>query len=665
MKRLLGFAVALLLSTNAFAQPVQQSGPITPNTAAIWSGTGIIKGGNTATDSPLTTFGVTRDAADAICVSSARSTAAGRNQLCFQAATSGPARISLNNFGTAAPQSLNFVINGITYPFPGSLSQLTIGVTPVVGGFEGTCLFVSGGLVGNQTCAASSISSLTGDVTAAGPGAAAATLATVNGNVGTFGSTTVVPLVTVNGKGLITSITNATIAISANTQLNGTTLAGSVVSSSLTSLGTIGTGIWQGTLISPTFGGTGINNGSNTLTLAASLATTGTGSPTLAFPATNPFTYTFQNSSDTIVGRATTDTLINKTLTTPTINGAALSGTLSGTPAFSGANFVTYANIVVPGAATIVGNPTATAGSNQTAFTINGLVDITTPSSTLDFIPIFNHTTGTIQRTTANELITAAGGGVTSIAGNAGAFTLSTGITNSVNDIRLVVPVTAPNGGTGVVSPTAHTIPINAGASAQLNTGVGTLGQALVSGGVGVDPSYKSGAHVLLNTLTVSSSANLQDTTSITASYNEYEIVFENLVTSTSNSSLILLAHSGGTFQTTTYVNTTGTVANGAFAGTAADVTSVEVGAFSQATAVPGLSGTIRVYAPALAAAPKHWSGLVAFNNNSSGLTSVFVSGLWNGGNGAVDGFEVCFSTTSPTCTGNITSGVVKIYGIL
>lgn len=122
MKRLLSFVAALLLATNVWAQSVQQSGSVTPNTSPIWSGTGIIKGGNTATDSPLTTFGVTRDAADAICVSSARSNAVGRNQLCLQAATSGAAKISLQNYGTATAQDLQFVINGnaVTIPTGGT-----------------------------------------------------------------------------------------------------------------------------------------------------------------------------------------------------------------------------------------------------------------------------------------------------------------------------------------------------------------------------------------------------------------------------------------------------------------------------------------------------------------------------------------------------------------
>lgn len=50
------------------------------------------------------------------------------------------------------------------------------------------------------------ITALTGDVTATGPGSVAATLATVNGNVGSFTNTTL----TVNGKGLITAASNGT-----------------------------------------------------------------------------------------------------------------------------------------------------------------------------------------------------------------------------------------------------------------------------------------------------------------------------------------------------------------------------------------------------------------------------------------------------------------------
>jgi len=51
----------------------------------------------------------------------------------------------------------------------------------------------------------------TGDATTSA-GASALTLATVNSNVGSFGSSSSIPVVTVNGKGLVTSVTTATVA---------------------------------------------------------------------------------------------------------------------------------------------------------------------------------------------------------------------------------------------------------------------------------------------------------------------------------------------------------------------------------------------------------------------------------------------------------------------
>lgn len=115
------------------------------------------------------------------------------------------------------------------------------------------------------------ITALTGDATAAGPGSVALTLATVNGNVGSFGSSTSIPSFTVNAKGLITAASGNVVIAPAGT-LTGTTLAANVVTSSLTTVGTIGTGTWQGTTITVGVGGTGLT----TLTSHALLAGAGT-----------------------------------------------------------------------------------------------------------------------------------------------------------------------------------------------------------------------------------------------------------------------------------------------------------------------------------------------------------------------------------------------------
>jgi len=57
------------------------------------------------------------------------------------------------------------------------------------------------------------ITALTGDATASGPGSVALTFATVNSNVGSFGSASSVGAFTVNGKGLVTAASSTSIQI--------------------------------------------------------------------------------------------------------------------------------------------------------------------------------------------------------------------------------------------------------------------------------------------------------------------------------------------------------------------------------------------------------------------------------------------------------------------
>lgn len=94
-------------------------------------------------------------------------------------------------------------LNGLT----GTLSLLPgsgISITPSGGSITIT----------NTGSGGSAITALTGDGTASGPGSAALTLATVNSNLGSFGSATTVPALTVNAKGLITAVTSTTIQLS-------------------------------------------------------------------------------------------------------------------------------------------------------------------------------------------------------------------------------------------------------------------------------------------------------------------------------------------------------------------------------------------------------------------------------------------------------------------
>ncbi len=106
------------------------------------------------------------------------------------------------------------------------------------------------------------ITALSGDVTGTGPGTAATTLATVNSNVGTFGSASSVATVTLNGKGLATAATNTPIQIAESQVTNLVTdLAGKQGIITLTTTGSSGAATLIGnTLNIPQYSGGGSGN---------------------------------------------------------------------------------------------------------------------------------------------------------------------------------------------------------------------------------------------------------------------------------------------------------------------------------------------------------------------------------------------------------------------
>jgi len=92
-------------------------------------------------------------------------------------------------------------------------------------------------------------------------------------------------------------------------------------SASLTTVGTIGTGVWNGTIISPTYGGTGINNSSYTITLGGNISTAG------SLTTSGSYAITITSTAATSVTLPTSGYIMSSV--------TALPGAVSGTPSSS------------------------------------------------------------------------------------------------------------------------------------------------------------------------------------------------------------------------------------------------------------------------------------------------------------------------------------------
>jgi len=102
--------------------------------------------------------------------------------------------------------------------------------------------------------------------------------------------------------------------------LTGTTIANTVVTSSLTTVGVIGTGAWQGSVVTGTYGGTGVNNGSSLITIGGSVTFSGA------------FTTTFTITGNTSLTLPSSGTLLTTTaanVLVPTLRNASAASYLT------------------------------------------------------------------------------------------------------------------------------------------------------------------------------------------------------------------------------------------------------------------------------------------------------------------------------------------------
>ena len=226
--------------------------------------------------------------------------------------------------------------------------------------------------------------------------------------------------------------------------------------------------------------------------------------------------------------------------------------------------------------------------------------------------------------------------------------------------------LTVPFGGVGIEAYSVGDLLVATTATALVRLAAGTTGFLLQTRSTSTTPQWVGGS-VLLNTILPNNVATAGDTTSLTSTYRNYLITFENIVPATSIGVTFQLqvATTGTSFISGNYVSWNSHVIGGAGANTSSTTVILLNGTLATTTlgngTTYGLNGFVRVFNPAATTFRKYFVGQVAYLTGTTSGTGNFgygfVSGYWDGGNDAISGIQ--FSMT----TGNIQTGVIRIYG--
>ena len=164
-------------------------------------------------------------------------------------------------------------------------------VTSVGQTFTGGLISVSGSPVTGAGTLALTVAGTSGGIpyfssssTWASSAALAANAIVIGGGAGAS------PVTTTTGTGVLTAIGNNVNSAGGLITSAVTSLGSLTSASSLATVGTITSGTWNGTIIGSTYGGTGVNNGSNTITLGGNLTMSGAFPTTLAVTASTSLT---------------------------------------------------------------------------------------------------------------------------------------------------------------------------------------------------------------------------------------------------------------------------------------------------------------------------------------------------------------------------------------
>lgn len=459
------------------------------------------------------------------------------------------------------------------------------------------------------------ITALTGDGTASGPGSVAFTLATVNGNVGSFGTATQVSTFTVNAKGLITAASNTAIQITESQVTNLTTDLSGKASTDLSNL--TSTAINQNLIFnktsplvsspdaSTTTQGMVFRSGSSTGANASASGTVLVQSGDKTAGSGNSGTATFQSG---LVQSGTSGAVIVASGIANVTSGASGVVTIQSgnTPGAgnSGAVNLTSGNSVSAASGDIV-LQTGTAGTTRGVISLNGLSinanstkinNVTDPTSLQDAATKSYVDVGLATKQATGNYITALTGDITASGPGSVASTLATvnsnvgSFTNANITVNAKGLVTAAANGTatsGTVTSVAATVPSVLSISGSPITTSGTLaisysGTALpvANGGTNSIASLNNNRNI------VSSGGAIVESAAITA--NRALISDANGLPTQSAVTSTTLAFLDATSSVQTQINTKAPTASPTFTGVATS----PVFTFTPQSADPGTPTT-------------------------------------------------------------------------
>ena len=192
----------------------------------------------------------------------------------------------------------------------------------------------------------------------------------------------------------------------------------------------------------------------------------------------------------------------------------------------------------------------------------------------------------------------------------------------------------------------------------------GSSGQVLTSAGAGAPPTFAAaagGMHTLISTATISNAATAA-VTGMDNTYSRYLVTINNLKSANDGVSVYMQVIIGGSVQTGSnypYGNNTRNSGSGAAGNESGDSTFFKISKSDIGNSTGyNFSGEVTLYNPSETSQLKNigWRSVYTVNNGT--VDSNIGGGMYGSGQAAITGISIKMAS------GNITSAVIKLYGI-